>query len=90
MIVRRRGRPLLRGALIGGAGYAAGRRAAGNAQREAQQSAAIADLQAQQPAAPATPSTNVTDRLAQLGQMADQGLLTEQEFAAAKAKLLGI
>ncbi|MFC4885999.1 SHOCT domain-containing protein [Streptomyces beijiangensis] len=52
--------------------------------------------QASQPyqaAAPApAPATGgeIADRLAQLGQMAQQGLLTPEEFAAAKAKLLGV
>jgi hypothetical protein len=49
VVVRRPvGAPLLRGALIGGAAYGVGRR---NAQQDAAQDQAIADLQAQQPQA---------------------------------------
>ena len=40
------------------------------------------------PAAPA-PSVNVPEQLQQLAQLKDQGVLTEEEFAAQKAKLLG-
>jgi membrane protease subunit (stomatin/prohibitin family) len=97
---RRVGRPLLRGALIGGAGYMAGKRMAAGTQRENEQDAAIADLQTRQsqtsqtqpaqPAQPAQPQAeqNIADRLAQLAQMQQQGLLTPEEFTAAKARLL--
>ncbi|GAA3000819.1 hypothetical protein GCM10020229_11240 [Kitasatospora albolonga] len=101
-VVRPVGAPLVRGLVVGGAAYAAGRSAARSAQNEQDQNAAIADLQAQQaapvyqappayqpppaPAAPAQP--DVATKLADLGQMVQQGLLTPEEFAAAKAKLL--
>ncbi len=42
--------------------------------------------QEQGPAAPAAAST--LDQLKQLGELKDQGILTEEEFAAQKAKLL--
>ena len=44
----------------------------------------------QQPAAPAQPSSGASliEQLKQLGELKDQGVLTEQEFAAQKAKLL--
>ncbi|HXW44690.1 MAG TPA: SHOCT domain-containing protein [Streptosporangiaceae bacterium] len=96
MMVRRR--PLLRAAAIGGT-YAAGR-AAG---RRAEQSDANADQgpsgspQASQPAAAAQPGTptgsggspDVLDQLSQLTTMHDNGALSDEEFAAAKAKVLG-
>jgi hypothetical protein len=42
------------------------------------------------PVAPAAPSTESTiDQLKQLGELKSQGILTEEEFAAQKAKLLG-
>jgi hypothetical protein len=43
------------------------------------------------PAAPAAPAAegSVIDQLRQLGELKDQGILTEDEFAAQKAKLLG-
>jgi hypothetical protein len=54
------------------------------AQQEAQQQAAAP---APAPAAPAGES--VIDQLKQLGELKSQGILTEEEFAAQKAKLLG-
>jgi hypothetical protein len=100
MIVRRRGMPLIRGALIGGLAYGVGRRVTTSTQREQQQSAAIADLQSQQaypaaaqpvPAAtpPASPPpTDLTTRLTQLSELLQQGALTQEEFVQAKAKVL--
>jgi len=90
------GAPLLRGAIVGGTAYHLGKRAAEGAEREAGQDQAIADLQ-QQPAPPPAPAPapaaagggDITAKLAQLGDMAQQGLLTPEEFTAAKARLLG-
>ncbi len=45
--------------------------------------------QQQAPAAPAGGGDNVIDQLKQLGELRDSGVLTEEEFAAQKAKLLG-
>jgi hypothetical protein len=49
-----------------------------------------------QPAAPAPPpptasagEDSLIDQLKQLGELKDQGILSEEEFAAQKAKLLG-
>jgi hypothetical protein len=45
---------------------------------------------AQAPAAPAPPAAESTiDQLKELGELKSQGVLTEEEFAAQKAKLLG-
>ena len=90
------GAPLLRGAIVGGTAYHLGKRAAEGAEREARQDQAIADLQ-QQPAPPPAPEPapaaagggDITAKLARLGDMAQQGLLTPEEFTAAKARLLG-
>ncbi len=41
------------------------------------------------PAAPAPTEGSVIDQLKELGEMKAQGILTEEEFAAQKAKLLG-
>jgi len=41
------------------------------------------------PAQPAPPGGSVIDQLKQLGELKEQGILTEDEFAAQKAKLLG-
>jgi hypothetical protein len=99
-MMRGRRRPLLRGALVAGTGYAAGRHAARRQQAESEQDAAIADLQdqgqAQAPPAPppaaapaAAPAPSLVDDLARLGSLHSQGLISDEEFAAAKAKLLG-
>jgi len=45
--------------------------------------------QAPPPAAPA-PQEDVISQIERLGALKDQGLLTEEEFAAQKAKLLGL
>ena len=55
---------------------------------EAQQRANLAAQQAA--AAPAAPAGNDTlEQLQQLADLKQQGLLTDEEFSAAKAKLLG-
>ena len=41
------------------------------------------------PAAPAAPQTDMVDQLRKLGELRDAGILTEEEFAAQKAKILG-
>lgn len=105
MMFRRRA-PLLRGALVAGTGYAVGRNAANRRTAEAQQDAELAQLQQQQdalaaqqapppapppPAAPAAPAGgSVVDELTKLGSLKTQGLISDEEFAAAKAKLLGM
>jgi hypothetical protein len=66
--------PLLRGALVGGAAYSMGKRSAASAPRE------------QSPKPPG--GTDVASRLAQLNDLMEQGVLTSDEFAQAKAKLL--
>jgi Short C-terminal domain len=53
-----------------------------------QQAAASAPVAA--PAAPAEMGADVTARLAELGKLHEQGVLTDVEFAQAKAKLLGL
>jgi len=55
------------------------------AQQEEQQAAPAPAPAAAPPAAEAS----VIDQLKQLGELKSQGILTEEEFAAQKAKLLG-
>jgi Short C-terminal domain len=97
----RRRRPLLRAAAVGGTAYVAGKRVARNSadrqQSEAEQNQRIDDLEQQQaPAAPApdpqapAAAPSMADQLNQLATLHGQGVLTDDEFAAAKAKLLGI
>jgi Short C-terminal domain len=56
------------------------------AQQAAQQQAA--QQQAAIPAAPAAPADDMMSKLQQLGTLHSQGILSDDEFAAAKAKLL--
>lgn len=92
----RRGRPLLRTAAVVGTAtavsggvrrhqdkkYAAQDQAAYDQQEAAQAPVAAA------PAAPAEPDLN--EQLTQLAQLHTQGILTDEEFSAKKAQLLGI
>lgn len=97
MIMRRR--PLLRAAAVGGTAYVAGRRLGRRSEQQAQaeydQNARIDDLEQQaaptSPAAapPAAAGPSLLDQLNQLTTLHQQGALTDDEFAAAKAKLLG-
>jgi hypothetical protein len=41
------------------------------------------------PAAPAAPAADPIAQLKELGELRQQGILTEEEFAAQKAKILG-
>jgi hypothetical protein len=64
---------------------------AGTASAVAKRSAASQQAASQQ-AAPPPPAAEAEDpyaKLAQLGALHEQGVLTDEEFAAEKAKLLG-
>jgi hypothetical protein len=41
------------------------------------------------PAAPSASAVDPIEQLAKLGELRDSGVLTEEEFAAQKAKILG-
>lgn len=89
-----RRRPLLRAAAVGGGAYALGKHRA-RAQEEQQEQAYQAgqyDAQAAQYSA-APQSTGITqedtNRLAELGKLHEQGVLTDEEFAQQKARILG-
>jgi hypothetical protein len=60
-------------------------------QAQAPQAAPAAPVAAAAPPAPAPASgeASIIDQLKQLAELKDQGILTEDEFAAQKAKLLG-
>ena len=78
-----------RAAVIGGAAQAGAGRVARKQQAAAQ--AQAAQQQAASPAAPEAPAA--ADPVAKVKELADlhaQGILTDEEFAAAKAKALGI
>jgi hypothetical protein len=97
-----RRRPLLRAAVVGGGAYMAGkhmaRRQDEQGYQDAQQDARLSDLEQQQaPAQQAPPaaapqasaSSPMIDQLNQLAALHQQGVLTDDEFTAAKAKLFG-
>jgi hypothetical protein len=87
----------MRAAMVGGVAYHAGKRVQEGREEDDYRDAQIADLQAQQAAAPAPVapaaaggiSDDTINQLKQLGELKDQGILTEDEFEAQKRKLLG-
>jgi hypothetical protein len=92
----------MRAAVVGGGAYVAGRsmgrRAEQQQQAEGDQDQRISDLEQQQqqtaPApqeqAPAAAATSpMIDQLNQLAALHQQGILSDDEFTAAKAKLFG-
>lgn len=76
----------------------AGQAADAQAQQQAIYDQGMADAQAQQaaaapvyaapPPAPAAPTVDLTAELTKLASLKEAGVLTDEEFAAAKAKLL--
>jgi len=96
-----RRRPLLRAAAVGGtfaAGRAMGRRAEQRDYAESYQDQRINDLEGNQaaqqnqnapPAQSAAPGSPMLDQLNQLTALHQQGALSDEEFASAKAKILG-
>ena len=82
--------------MVGGVGYMAGKSVARGSERDSDQEQRLADLEAQQqqpaamapPPAPAAGADDLVSKLQQLKQLQDEGVLTADEFAAAKAQLL--
>jgi hypothetical protein len=89
-------RPLLRlatGAATAGVAYRAGQRRAEQDAYNQQAAAAHAATQAPAPPPPAPAAAPAPDTIAELERLArlhQSGALTDQEFAAAKARALGI
>lgn len=99
-----RRRPLMRAAMVGGTAYAVGKHAARNEQREYDQQARLDELEQQQaygqpqyqqqayaqpaPAPAPAAKPDLATQLTDLQRLVDQGVLTPDEFAAAKQKLL--
>jgi hypothetical protein len=100
MFMRRR--PLLGAAVVGGVAYHAGKSRVRAQDAEEDQNQQIADLQQQNAqmqqqmqqapasaaAAAAAPAGGITEQLTQLKGLLDSGVLTQQEFEAAKAKAI--
>jgi putative oligomerization/nucleic acid binding protein len=97
----RRRRPLMRGAMVGGMGYMAGKSGANRSAQESSQEQRLAELESQQQAPPSAPPPaapapaaaapaggSVIDQLKQLGELRDSGVLTPEEFEREKQKVL--
>lgn len=84
----RRRRPLMRAAMVGGAGYYAGKKIQEGRQEDAAQDAPQDETQQADAPAAGGMSDDVIDQLGKLGQLHEQGVLTDDEFAAQKQKLL--
>jgi membrane protease subunit (stomatin/prohibitin family) len=81
------GRAVARTAVIAGtatavSGHVAAKQADKQAEKEAGQQASAAPA--------AEPEVDAVAEIERLGALKDKGLLTDEEFAAAKAKILGI
>ncbi|HWM99179.1 MAG TPA: SHOCT domain-containing protein [Streptosporangiaceae bacterium] len=101
----RRRRPLMRAAVVGDGAYVAGKRVAQRSaeqgQQENEQDERLATLEDQAPATPDPPAQDapaadapaaapsMPDQLNQLAALHEKGALTDDEFATAKARLLG-
>lgn len=93
-MMRRRRRPLLRAAMVGGVAYHAGKKTQQGREQEADQEARIEALESQPAAAPApAPAGGLSDaaiaQLKELAQLKEAGVLTQEEFDAQKKQLLG-
>jgi hypothetical protein len=85
---RRRRRPLMRAAMVGGGAYYAGKKIQQGRDQDPEQ-----DAPSQDEAPPAAPAAGgisdaTIDQLKKLGDLKDQGVLTQDEFDQQKQKLL--
>src|SRR3954454_21991019 len=97
-----RRRPLMRAAMVGGVAYHAGKKVQQGREEDAYRDQQIDDLQQQQyqqqpayaPPPPPAPNQGISpeamEQLKQLADLKSQGILTDEEFAAQKAKILGL
>jgi Short C-terminal domain len=89
-VFMRRRRPLLRAAMVGGGAYYAGKRAREREEQDEWQDARIGELESQQAAPPPQSGGggDMIEQLTKLGQLHEQGVLTDAEFEVQKQKLL--
>lgn len=86
-LLRRVARVAAVGAVAGGASGAVQHRQQGRWARQEEEQRAAQEQQ-QMAAAPPPPEGNSMEKLKELGQLHESGVLTDGEFAAAKAKIL--
>jgi len=94
-MMRRRRRPLLRAAMVGGVAYHAGKKVEQGREQEAEQEARLDSLETQPAAAPAAApapagglSDAAMDQLKQLAELKESGVLTQEEFDDQKRRIL--
>ena len=88
MFMRRR-RPLARAAMVGGAAYYTGKRVQEGREDDADRDARLDELETQQAAPQASGmSDSSIEQLQKLGELHNQGVLTDAEFEVQKQKVL--
>jgi hypothetical protein len=88
-----RRRPIVRAAAVGTVAYQASKRGAAAGQEQAEEQAQPTDAPPPPQAAPPPPADSsdpTVEKIKQLAELHASGALTDDEFAAAKAKALGI
>jgi len=80
----------MRAAMVGGAGYYAGKKIQQGREEDAYRDARLDQVETQQAAAPSAGgiSDDMIGQLGKLGQLHEQGVLTDDEFDSQKQKLL--
>ena len=87
---------LLRAAAVGGGAYAFGKHRQRNQEEEQEQAYNEGQQSAMAAAPPSAPparhqlTAEDTQRLGELGKLHEQGILTDEEFSAQKAAILGL
>jgi len=76
--------------VVGGAAYAAGRNRGGGQEEEPQGDQGYAEAPPPAPPPPAPSAGDATGELERLASLHDSGALSDDEFAAAKQKVLGV
>jgi hypothetical protein len=84
----RRRRPVLGAAVVGGAGYALGKRGANLEEDEAEEVEEVEEVDAAAPAEEPGLADDSIDALEKLGGLKERGLLTQQEFDEQKGRIL--
>lgn len=87
-LLRRVARVAAAGAVAGGAAGAVQHRQQGRWARQEEEKAASQEQQQTAAAPPPQPGESSIEKLKELGQLHESGVLTDEEFATAKAKIL--